>query len=63
MLSWLDYIGELHVTDESKPGEITKLFAGDVIHVDYGSRNIFSSPNKAKYKNKNFLLLYKLPIW
>ena len=52
MMNWPNYIGEVHVTDESKPGEVTKLFAGDVIHVEYGSRNILSSPNKAKCKNK-----------
>jgi hypothetical protein len=44
------YIGEVHVTDESKPGEITKLVAGDVIHVDHDSRNTFGSPDKAKCK-------------
>jgi len=39
--------GELHVTDKSKPGEVTKLVAGDVIHTDKGSHLTFSSPNKA----------------
>ena len=50
MLSWPDYIGELHVKDESKPDEVTKIVAGDVIHVDHGSHVIYSSPNKARGK-------------
>jgi len=40
--------GELYVDDESKPGEITKLVAGDVIHIDEGTHLTFSTPNKAK---------------
>jgi len=36
--------GELHVEDASKPGEVIKLVAGDVIHVEYGSRNTFTCP-------------------
>ena len=52
MLNSPDYIGEGQVDDESKPGEVTKLVAGDVIHVDHGSRVTLSSPNKAKCKFK-----------
>jgi len=40
--------GELHIKDKSKPDEVTKLVAGDVIHIDEGSHCIFTSPNKAK---------------
>ena len=58
MLDWPDYIGELHVKDESH-SESTKLVAGDVLHVDHGSHNIFSTPTNAKGKMKSF----KLPIW
>ena len=50
MLNWPDYIGELHAKDKSKP-EVTKLVAGDVIHVDRGSHLVLSTPNKAKCKN------------
>ena len=49
----------MHVRDESKPDEVTKLFAGDVIHVDHDSRNTFLSPTKAKCKNETY---FKLPI-
>ena len=58
MLNWPDYLGELHIKDESTT-EVTKLVAGDVIHIDQGSHNVFTSPNKAKGKMK----LFKLPIW
>ena len=51
VLNWPDYIGELHIKDESKPDEVTKVVAGDVIHIDQGSNSIFSSPNKAKSEN------------
>jgi len=40
--------GELHIKDESKPDEVTKLVAGDVLHIDHGTHLVFSSPNKAK---------------
>jgi len=40
--------GELHIRDKDKPDEVTKLIAGDVIHIDQGSHHIFSTPNKAK---------------
>jgi len=40
--------GELHFKDNSKPDEVAKLVAGDVIHIDDGSYNTLSSPNKAK---------------
>ena len=63
MVIWIcwtlpDYIGELHINDESMPDKVTKLVAGDVIHIDHDSRITFSSPNKAKSKIKSF----KLPI-
>jgi len=40
--------GEVHFTDDSKPGEVTKVIAGDVIHIEQDSHITFSSPNKAK---------------
>ena len=41
---WLTpYIGQIQVEDASKPGEITKLVAGDVLHIEQGSRNTFTS--------------------
>jgi len=40
--------GEVHFKDDSKPDEVTKLFAGDVIHIDHGTHNTFTTPNKAK---------------
>jgi len=40
--------GELHVKDKSKPDKVTKLFAGDVLHIDNGSNIIYTTPNKAK---------------
>ena len=56
MLNSLDHIGDGQVEDESKPGEVTKLFAGDVIHVDHGSRVTFSTQNKAKCKYKTIYI-------
>ena len=44
----MDCIGEVHVKDESKPEEVSKLVTGDVIHIESGSHNNFSTPNKAK---------------
>ena len=38
------YIGQLHVTDASKPGEVTKLVAGDVLHIEPGSHLTLTSP-------------------
>ena len=38
------YIGEVHLVDDSKPGEVTKLVTGDVVHIEYGSRNTFICP-------------------
>jgi hypothetical protein len=41
---------------KSKPDEVTKLVAGDVICIELGSHNTFTTPNKAKKgKNKNYL--------
>ena len=37
------YIGQVQVEDASKPGEVTKLVAGDVLHIEQGSRNTFTS--------------------
>ena len=37
------YIGQLQVEDASKPGEVTKLVAGDVLHIEQGSRNTITS--------------------
>ena len=51
MLNWPDYIGVLHIKEKSKPDEVTKLVAGDVIHIDRGSHLVLSTPNKAKGKN------------
>ena len=59
MLNWPDYIGEAHFKEDSKPDEIVKLFAGDVIHIEEGSNYTFTSPTGAKRKIKS----YKLPIW
>ena len=53
-----DYIGEVHVKDESKPDEVAKLVAGDVLHIDHGSLNSASSPNKARGKNKIIQIAY-----
>ena len=47
-----DCIGEVHFTDDSKPDEVTKLVAGDVLHVDQGTHNTLTTPSKAKGKNK-----------
>ena len=52
MLNSPDYIGEGQFEDESKPDEVTKSVAGDVIFIDQGSRVTLSSPNKAKCKYK-----------
>jgi hypothetical protein len=43
-------IGEFDLEDQSKPGEIIKLAAGDVIHVDHESLITWGSPNKGKGK-------------
>ena len=51
MLNWPDYIGVLHIKEKSKPDEVTKLVASDVIHIDRGSHLVLSTPNKAKGKN------------
>ena len=51
MLNWPNRIGEVHVKDDSKPDEATKLVAGDVLHIDHGSHNTATTPNKAKGKN------------
>ena len=53
MLIWTDriYVGEVHFTDDSKPDEVTKLVTGDVIHIDEGTHNTFTTPDKAKRKN------------
>jgi uncharacterized cupin superfamily protein len=48
----MEYIGELHVEDESKPGEVSKLVAGDVLHINEGSYNTWSSPDKTRGKRK-----------
>jgi len=40
--------GEFHLEDKSKPGQITKLAAGDVIHIDEDSYMTWTSPNKGK---------------
>jgi len=40
--------GELHVVDQSKPGEVSKLVAGDVLHIAEGSYNTWSSPSKVR---------------
>jgi len=40
--------GELHVVDNSKPDEVAKLVAGDVIHYEAGTTNLSSSPSKCK---------------
>ena len=42
------YIGEIHFEDKSKPGEITKLVAGDVLHIDQGMSYIITTPKYAK---------------
>jgi hypothetical protein len=43
------YIGEFHLDEKSKP-EITKLVAGDVIHIDEDSYITWTSPSKGKGK-------------
>ena len=56
MLNWPDYVGELHINDESTPDKVTKLVAGDVIHIDQESRLTLSSPNKGKRKLENKII-------
>ena len=34
--------------DKSKPGEVTKLVAGDILHVDHESYSTFVSPNNTR---------------
>ena len=52
VIYWTDWTtGEVHFEDESKPGEVTKVVAGDVIHLDHETRVIFSTPTKGKSKN------------
>ena len=50
-----DCIGEVHFKDGSKPDEVTKLVTGDVVHIDEGSHNTLTAPNKAKRKNKLYM--------
>ena len=46
-------IGDVHFTDDSKPDEVTKLVADDVLHIDQGTHNTFTiTPDKDKRKNK-----------
>jgi uncharacterized cupin superfamily protein len=52
----MDCTGEVHFTDDSKPDEVTKLVTGDVLHIDHGTHNTFTTPNKAKCKKKSFEL-------
>ena len=40
----------MHFKEDSKPDEVTKLFAGDVVHIEEGSHNTLITPNKAKCK-------------
>ena len=44
------YIGEFLVKEKSKPDQITKLVAGDVLHVDEASYLTWTSPNRGKGK-------------
>lgn len=46
----LTHIGEFHVEDQSVPGEIVKIVAGDVLHIDEGSLIKWSSPSTGKGK-------------
>ena len=55
-LNWSQYIGEIHVVDNTKPGETTKLNAGDVIHFAEGTQNISTTPGKAKCTWKNEII-------
>ena len=41
-------LGEFHLEDKSKPGQIFKLVAGDVLHMDEGSDIIWASPTGGK---------------
>ena len=59
MLNWPGYIGELHAVDKSTPDKVTKLVTGDVIHVDHDSYITYTSPNKAKSKDKSIQIV----IW
>jgi hypothetical protein len=52
MLNGPYYIGELHLKDESTPDKVSKLIAGDVVNIDHGSYHSFTTPNKARSKNK-----------
>jgi len=40
--------GEFHLEDKSKPGQIFKLIAGDVLHIDEGSDILWASPTGGK---------------
>ena len=52
---YFKYIGEFHLEEKSKP-EITKLVAGDVLHIDEASYITWTSPNKGKGQQKNEIL-------
>ena len=55
------HVGEIHVVDNLKPGEVTKLSAGDVIHFEEGTANVSTTPvgkAKCKYRKK-----YDSSVW
>lgn len=43
------YIGEFHLDEKNKP-EVTKLVAGDVLHIDEDSYIKWTSPSHGKGK-------------
>lgn len=53
----MPYIGEFNVEEQSKPGQITHLVVGDVIHIDEDSFVTWTSPvrGRGKWKDKYFL--------
>lgn len=46
-------IGEIWLEDESKPGEVIKAKAGDVLRIEKGTTVKFSSPTKGKGKQES----------
>lgn len=51
-LSWSQYIGEIDVVDNTKPGETTKIRTGDVIHFEEGTANVSTAAGTGKAKCK-----------
>lgn len=52
ILNWRNttHIGEFLVEEKSKPDQITKLVAGDVLNIDEASYSTWTSPTRGKGK-------------